>query len=644
MFIRILLAIGCCAIFNSICQGQPYTGRPEASKYIRSSDLAVLTPNIEHYNTLQFIKYGIPRDDRPFTKVFSLYSVPTEERESVYKLLKFAVYSLSAGFVRVPPKPVPNSDTLFYIDIRDYNWNNEAWELIAQEDPYFQEPWINDEDAAELLELAGNALVNGAWFIAHLLDPIKQDDVGRDELYYELLYSNLGGPPVNLAEFAEIWGVDADRVNDFQLAIGTIVEKGKSSVARNERQLARVGVDTGYYYETSDQKTNQFKYIDNLDPVLGRNDRDAAEAIATNFLGYQVYWLAAFVNGVEQRVEFADPTVAVDTSTNTDDIRVRMVRSCVVCHTKGLNEGDNHFQRLLKSGTILKVEDFNLRNILEDFYNNDFNAYIKNDRQIYVNAVQRDIGWTTEKLVHEFATFMAWYDRPLDIEQAAREAGITVDGFRNYLISSPSGILDNLVLGGTVPRDVWEEGDDSAFVETMLSIYRVIFAENDEAFDVQEFTANNSLFGKDIVDTGLLAQQVKDTQTQIDKLRKQLNLNNNDSVVIRNKSETLKKLKVFEQKLENVSKFLRHSYQDNNKYFYFKNKDGKIIRSIEAVTAKKTSIYKKGCVPVPIGRGQTVYILSEEHGFWALIAYGINSKWYRGFIPKTHLKKTWQNN
>lgn len=432
-----------------------------------------LSPNLEHYRAIHFLKYQVPPHERDYIVFFTTYDIPKELQDIGVRLLNAAVMSQSAGDKPAHIRRVPGTDTLYWADIRDYNWTREAWEKVSFQEPYIREPWINDEDAEDLRRLAGNSLVSASWFINNILDTSLQVDNHLEPLYYELLYSKLGGPPQSIEQFRNVWGVNQDRVDFFGQAKGAIIAKGDSGVARNERQIGGTGTDLGYYYETNDNKNGTQRYIDNLDPSLSRKDRDATEAIASNGVNWQVYFLGAKnKEGKEVRVEVADTTVAVDTSGRTDDVRVRMIKSCISCHVNGLNTANNQVEELVRQNIELYFSNRDNEHKIKSFYLSGFNERLLFHRQLYVAAVKRDTGWSGEDFVKNLEIFTKWYNTPLDIEQAARECGVNVEAFKQHTKDSPNATLTGLQRGIRVARDAWIIGDKSVFVEAMLLIHR----------------------------------------------------------------------------------------------------------------------------------------------------------------------------
>jgi len=493
---RLLIILIALLFLPSAADAQQYFIRGDAPQLYTQNIDGYNSPDSEHRAALMHLKYKVFRDDRPFVKYISLYAVPPERREATLKVLDIWVHSLidseKGGKKFAPLKPV--TETLYYLDLRDYGWVNRTWDIVSLADIYFQQPWINDEDVAEVAKLlqdsafanqgnfvSANIILRGDWFIYHTSDTTVQDDLGKQPLYYVLPYSTVGEPK-NLDDFRKAWQVDADIIEDKKLEKGSIVEKGRSSVARNNRQIATAKTIYGYYYETSDVKNGigEFNYLDNLQPFgLGHNSRDASEQITVNALGLQVYFLT---DADDNRVEFADPTVARDLSAG-HDVRVKTARSCIVCHPTGLNNVDNYFSRVLDSGISLKTSDRDLLDEIQNYFFDDFNSQIAADKTIYALAIDKLTGWKASEFSRSYNEFMLWYEKPLNLKQAAWEAGVPVEFFKAQASATPNGTLAQLIQGGKISRAVWEETDESPFVESMLLLYRSRFVLGNESIE-----------------------------------------------------------------------------------------------------------------------------------------------------------------
>src|SRR5690606_38773485 len=99
------------------------------------------------------------------------------------------------------------SDTIWWIDIRNYNHTIQSYENIASLDGYFVEPIIQHQNAGILRLLSGNSMFRADWFIYHASDVMTQVDRNRKiKIYEELLYAKVGAPKT-LSEFYKIWGL-----------------------------------------------------------------------------------------------------------------------------------------------------------------------------------------------------------------------------------------------------------------------------------------------------------------------------------------------------------------------------------------------------------------------------------------------------
>lgn len=297
-------------------------------------------------------------------------------------MLSFVIHSLSYGLNIFPPEYTPVSETLMYVDIRNYGWTPEAWDIISLADPYFVEPAISYERATALQlltidrtsdkqkKIRGFPIVRADWFITHLTDTSKQVDIDEKAvpLYYVLLYAETGIPK-NIDEYRKFWAIDPKVLQSKQGRLnGHLVVDGKSGVAIHNRQLVRARTNIGYHYETSDVK-NSVKDRDFIEilqeGVLTRDVKDASEIITSNFVGMQVYFLT---DGKGNRVEEGAGSV-VSNKLHSVDTRVKTARSCMECHSYGLNKAENSWEKVLSNNLLkLKNTDYEKAKKAQAFY------------------------------------------------------------------------------------------------------------------------------------------------------------------------------------------------------------------------------------------------------------------------------------
>jgi len=431
------------------------------------------------------IKFLEDHPDREYIRFFTFYGVPGNQLISLdantkislkvlmFKELCFTIHSLSYESIIALPQRVPNqngidNNTLYYIDIRNYGWSRDAWEFMSATDSFFREPIISPKLADKLRVLSANSIVRADWFIYYANDNTKTVDVNKDAtpFSYVLLYSQVGVPK-NVAQFRAAWFVDTDKLeNKLKILKGTVVDYRESEVARHNRQLARARTELGAYYETSDVLNNQKDrdYVENLEAgKFARDVRDAGEMITHNKLGLQVYFLT---NGQGVRVETADNGIATDKK-DPDDRRVRMQRSCVICHVEGLNLAEPALDFIDQETVKLKDYDLENKKNLEAFYFSEFNEFVKEDRQIYAKAIQKITGM--DVLTHNvsFIKVMEWYEQSVTLEQAALECGTTVEVLTEKLDKNTSGQVGKLFTGKTIPRETW---DADTYTSVMLDL------------------------------------------------------------------------------------------------------------------------------------------------------------------------------
>ena len=420
-----------------------------------------------------------PSEERYNFVYFTFYHIDDPELLKKYYLeLAFWVHSLSSeGFIK-PPKPVDGSTTLFKVDIRDYGWTQEAWEKVSIRESYIREPWIDHATYDAIRLDSGNNVIRGDWFLTHTSSPVKQLDIGDKEILYEtLLYAQLGRSPKNIQEFYDYWGYDIKKLETKLHKVEQIlVPHGKSGVARSNRIFARVPTELGYLYSSSDflNSTKEKNVIENLYPdIMLHPNRDAGEHIGTNKIGLQHYLIT---NEKDENVWVANERVAFD-RTDTRDITVMAGKSCVICHSQGINIPYNGLLGLLEKKVSLRYADKQFKISADRTYFGPLSriyddpqreTLMEKDRQNFNDAVKDVNGLDGSTNARYFKEVLDWYEDDITLEQAAKECGVTVEEFQDKVLRTISGRLGELANGGTVSREEWEELDNGYFAQSML--------------------------------------------------------------------------------------------------------------------------------------------------------------------------------
>ena len=207
-------------------------------------------------NTIETHLMSLPSFDRAFARYFTmthLYNagesagILQEYRKALYKL----VNSLSWGGTVINPEPIDLQGTIFYIDLRRYEWDvNNAWTQIETTYPYhisFDAP-TQTALRAQLGRLQTEMQsdipsVHVDWFVATAATP---------PLYHDLL-----SLPLTARELETRLGVDVAR--NISTAPGVRVWRAgfnNSGVSNNNRMVERHAFRDGAYWKSYVRRIN----------------------------------------------------------------------------------------------------------------------------------------------------------------------------------------------------------------------------------------------------------------------------------------------------------------------------------------------------------------------------------------------------
>ncbi len=159
----------------------------------------VTDPETESRAAVAFLERLDPHD-RPFVRFGSTYDVPPAQRPEFEKLAKLWWRQLTLNSNRRSlPVRVPGSGTLYWFDLRSFNWNDAAWRTVATRDKAFREPWVQPPTAQRLRHLIGEdqpanfhavALVSMWGLYRRTYQTLETSD------YYDLLFAEQRFPPL----------------------------------------------------------------------------------------------------------------------------------------------------------------------------------------------------------------------------------------------------------------------------------------------------------------------------------------------------------------------------------------------------------------------------------------------------------------
>ncbi len=382
---------------------------------------------------------------------------------------------------------VPGSDTLWWIDLRDYNWTEQAWENMMKEDGYMVEPVITHDKNSLLRLYSGNALIRADWFIPHASTLTNQADVdSKTKIYKEFLYGSIGNKqPQNVLEFEKVWSIDTVKAQEIGNVAAVLVTKS-DAVARHNRMLFFYRTELGWYSRTYDVKNIRGKrdYAENLLEFRGNPPPvfDGGEIFATNFLRLQVYDL---YDGKEKIVDFADPTVVRHMSDVLGDARVRTAFSCLDCHAAGPIPSENSLLEFIKTraiGYVYNKEDA-LR-VKRVFLDKQFEEAVEESQILFAKSLLKVNGLTPAVNGKYYLNQVTNYDKPLTVEQAAHECGMTPETFVQAVKEKnqssdkykvPFRLAKLIADGEPIAREAWEspgaDGQPGVFQQTMIILH-----------------------------------------------------------------------------------------------------------------------------------------------------------------------------
>ena len=385
--------------------------------------------------------------DRPFARYFTtthLYNAgESPEALGAYQVaLSKLVNSLSWGFQIINPQPIDPGETIFYIDLRDYEWDTrDAWTQIENVYPYAIE-FDADTQAGLLAKLTDLRtemqcevpFVYADWFLATASLP---------PLYHDIL-----ALPETERELERELGIDVAR--NLQSAPGVRVWRAgtnNSGVSNHNRVVERHRSPYGAYWKSHDFASSVGAKNIFTHPLSF--DRDGGEVIFNLPNKLQAYYIS---DGLGNRIDVA-PTEIVSNPAASDPA-VRNGLSCIGCHTEGMKEFEDGVRSVVEQTVNPSFDkDHALRLYVSKA---DMDPLVSEDTQRYREALEATGGvFGGIEPVHRF---YEEFQGPVEASYAAASVGLETEAFLTEVAEKSSlqrlG-LTGLLSGGNVKRDVW---------------------------------------------------------------------------------------------------------------------------------------------------------------------------------------------
>ena len=359
------------------------------------------------------------------------------------RALSKLVNSLSWGREVVKPQPIDAEETIFYIDLRDYEWEigRNRWTQIEVVYPYNIE--FNAPTQTSLREKLTNLrtsmscevpFVHVDWFLATASLP---------PLYHEIL--DLPGTDRALEARLEV-----NVVENIRNAAGKRVWRAgfnDSGVSNHNRVVERHVSRYGAYWKSYDFAGSVGTQNIFTHPLSF--EHDGGEIIFNLPNGLQAYYLA---DADGNRLDSAPINIVSNPAAS--DPRVRNGLSCIGCHTEGIKDFEDQIR-----GVIMKnpKPPFNKDRVLRLYVGKaTMEALLDEDTARYREALEAtgDVFGGIEPVQRFHEAFQA----PLDATHAAAAVGLETEVFLGKIRENVSleNLLGALALEtGTVKRDAW---------------------------------------------------------------------------------------------------------------------------------------------------------------------------------------------
>ena len=396
--------------------------------------------------------------DRPSARYFTtthLYNAgegPEVLRAAAVALSKL-VNSLSWGFTVVKPEPIDAQGTIFYIDLRDYEWDTrDAWTQIETVYPYVIEfdattrPVLHKKLAALREAMVCEVpFVHVDWFLAVASLP---------PLYHDIL-----ALPETEQELERELGIDV--AGNLRRAPGLRVMRAgtnDSGVSAHNRVVERHSFRNGAYWKSHDFASSVGPKNILQNPLSF--DRDGGEVIFNLPNGLQAYYVS---DATGNRIDVA-PTAIVSNPAASDPA-VRNGLSCIGCHTEGMKTFEDDVRAAFEKLPASATKDQVLRLYVEKA---EMDRHVAADTVRYRVALEATGGiFGGIEPVHRFHEK---FQEALDASQAAASVGLEESAFLT-VIRENLGLqglgLTGLLSGGNVKRDAWTE----SFNEIVSCLY-----------------------------------------------------------------------------------------------------------------------------------------------------------------------------
>ena len=397
--------------------------------------------------------------DRAFARYFTLTHLynagETIEALNAYRrALSKLVNSLSWGREVINPQPINPEETIFYIDLRDYEWEigTNRWTLIEDEYPYKVE--FNASTQTDLHEKLITLrqemncevpFIHVDWFLATAsLPPLYHDILGLPETDRELETR-----------------LEVNVVENLRNAAGKRVWRAgfnNSGVSNNNRVVERHLSRYGAYWKSYDFTGNLGAQNIFTHPLSF--EHDGGEIIFNLPNGLQAYYL---VDAGGNRLDAAP--ISIVSNPAASDPTVRNGLSCIGCHTEGMKTFEDQVRASIQQKANPPFDKARALRLYVEKTTMD--ALVNEDTHRYRQALEKTGGVFGG--IEPIQRFHEVFQGPVDTAHAAAALGLQPQVLVRKIRGNTrlQNFLGSLLLeNGTVKRDAWT----AQFSEVILAL------------------------------------------------------------------------------------------------------------------------------------------------------------------------------
>ena len=424
-----------------------FAGAPDWEDTIEV-DGTFITPK-EMLETIEKHVNSLSPFDRAFARYFTLTHLYNagempEALLAYRRALSKLVNSLSWGRKVTNPQPIDPEETIFYIDLRDYEWEigTDRWTLIEAEYPYEIEFNAPTQTAlrAKLTNLREELecevpFVHVDWFLATAsLPPLYNDILNLPETDHELETR-----------------LEVNVVENLRNAAGRRVWRAgfnDSGVSNHNRVVERHESRYGAYWKSYDFAGSVGTQNILTHPLSF--EHDGGEIIFNLPNGLQAYYL---VDAGGNRLDAAP--IKIVRNPAASDPTVRNGLSCIGCHTEGMKEFEDQVRGVVEQNANPPFDKDRTLQLYTEQATMD--TLVAEDTQRYREALEATGGVFGG--IEPIQRFHEAFQGPVDAAHAAAAVGLETEAFLEKIRGNTS--LQNLGLlvleNGTVKRDTWTE-------------------------------------------------------------------------------------------------------------------------------------------------------------------------------------------